>query len=345
MISLRRGRRRHPVWPGDRPPRVGLPAALLAYKYAPLWRGFLEALPCEVVVSPPTTKAILFQGVRTTVDDLCIPVKAFIGHCLHLRDAGVDALLVPRVISVERSAKARFSCPKFIGLPDMTRALLGEPPLILDVDHHLRERSLESTFLELGARLGFGRRTARAAFAVAEAQQSAFAAAVAAGEDFHAAAGLRGGRRGPGAAAPAAAGGPAIGLVAHEYLVFDDFLSVGLSRRLAGLGARVELCTQVPAAAIEAELAGIGEVSWSYERQLLGAVGHFLGRKDVDGIVFLTSFACGTFAVVSELIERELRQGRRKPILYLTVDELTGEAGLQTRLESFCDMLAARVSS
>lgn len=40
--------------------------------------------------------------------------------------------------------------------------------------------------------------------------------------------------------------------------------------------------------------------------------------------------------MIGEMISRKVY---RKPFMMLTIDEHTGEAGLVTRLEAFCDML------
>ena len=37
-----------------------------------------QALGVEVVVSPPTNKAILDQGTKSVVDETCLPVKVFL---------------------------------------------------------------------------------------------------------------------------------------------------------------------------------------------------------------------------------------------------------------------------
>jgi predicted nucleotide-binding protein (sugar kinase/HSP70/actin superfamily) len=321
--------------------RVGLPLALLTFKYYLLWKTFLSELGCDAIESPPTNKAILFAGVKATVDDICIPVKAFIGHLLYLKDRGVDAVLVPRVYSVEASAKPRYTCPKFIGLPDMARALVGEPPLILDADHHVRERPIEQTFVEIGRMLGFGRKACLAASDRAARMQARFEKFLAEEGDF---ASARNGAPSP-TASPTRPVRLQVALIAHPYLLFDEFLSLSIERRLRDLGARVVNQYSVSTDVIETEMAALREVSWSYERQLLGAASHFMSRRDIDGIVFLTSFGCGTFAVISELLEREVRQGRDTPVLYLMVDELTGEAGFQTRVESFCDMICDRMAA
>jgi predicted nucleotide-binding protein (sugar kinase/HSP70/actin superfamily) len=36
--------------------KIGIPQALLYYEYFPLWKGFLEGLDAEVIITGPTTK-------------------------------------------------------------------------------------------------------------------------------------------------------------------------------------------------------------------------------------------------------------------------------------------------
>ncbi|GAE90647.1 hypothetical protein [Acetivibrio straminisolvens] len=56
-------------------------------------------------------------------------------------------------------------------------------------------------------------------------------------------------------------------------------------------------------------------------------------------MIYLTPFACGVDAFVLEFIERRLKEQYNMPLLKLTVDEHTGEAGFDTRLEAFLDMI------
>jgi len=330
--------------PNGGAPRIGIPRALLGIQYHALWTLFLRGLGCTVVASPATNKDLLFAGVKVSIDDICIPVKAYLGHVLHLKALGVDALMVPRMYAIENSPAPRFTCPKFMGLPDLVRAILKGPPLLLDADVNLRERPLVRSFVEIGGMLGFGRKASTKAFEAAAAAQALFEGLLAAGRGFgpSAAAALGGDTVEPSSTGPEPGDGLLIATVGHPYLIHDDFLSFSLKKRLERLGARVVENFSLPRAVLEEEAARYHELSWSYERELLGAVSHFVSRPDVDGIVFLTSFACGTFAVVSEIIDREVRPGKEKPILYLMVDELSGDAGVQTRLESFYDMLVAR---
>src|SRR3990170_3376157 len=80
--------------------RIGVPRALLYHKYSSLWEAFLSRLGAEVVVSALTNKGILNTGVQAAEAELCLPVRLFHGHAIDLKGK-VDAIFVPRVISVE----------------------------------------------------------------------------------------------------------------------------------------------------------------------------------------------------------------------------------------------------
>ena len=53
----------------------------------------------------------------------------------------------------------------------------------------------------------------------------------------------------------------------------------------------------------------------------------------------LTAFPCGTDSMVNEYVIRTFKD---TPIITLTVDAQDGSAGIETRLESFVDIIALR---
>jgi predicted nucleotide-binding protein (sugar kinase/HSP70/actin superfamily) len=59
-------------------------------------------------------------------------------------------------------------------------------------------------------------------------------------------------------------------------------------------------------------------------------------KPEIDGIIYVACFACGPDSFIGEIIERKIEN---KPYMLLVIDEHTGEGGLNTRLEAFCDML------
>ena len=83
--------------------RIGICRALHAYHHYTLWREFFAELGWEVVLSPTTNRAAIEQGVRLAPSELCLPVKAFLGHVAELKDR-VEALFVPRIVCTEVAA-------------------------------------------------------------------------------------------------------------------------------------------------------------------------------------------------------------------------------------------------
>ena len=133
--------------------RIGIPRALLYYQYYPMWKTFFEELGAEVVVSPPTTQVMLASGSSRVVADTCLPVKVFLGHILALVGK-CDYIFVPAIRSVESKV---YNCSKFLGLPDLTRAVIPESPPIVDIDIDINKgkRNLYQAIYQLGRHLNW----------------------------------------------------------------------------------------------------------------------------------------------------------------------------------------------
>ena len=76
---------------------------------------------------------------------------------------------------------------------------------------------------------------------------------------------------------------------------------------------------------------------WTYSKELIGAISYY--QYSVDGILFLSSFPCGPDSLVNELM---LRKIKNIPMINILIDELTTNTGLETRLESFIDIIKER---
>ena len=79
------------------------------------------------------------------------------------------------------------------------------------------------------------------------------------------------------------------------------------------------------------------ELYWVYNKELVGAIEHY--KDKVDGIMFITTFPCGPDSMVNELCLRKIKD---VPMSNIVLDELQGEAGLHTRIESFVDIIRER---
>jgi predicted nucleotide-binding protein (sugar kinase/HSP70/actin superfamily) len=318
--------------------RIGICRALHAYHHYSLWQSFLAGLGWEVVLSEPTGRRTVDQGVRLSPSEICLPVKAFLGHVNELKD-NVDALFLPRIVCTRVARDWFFGCPKAIALPDLTRAVFDSLPVVVEPILDGQVRTEEESF---GAAVSSMKRRSdiRAAYlAASAAAQTATRRTRELCSPLHMFSEQSAKEGGP----ETADGKPRvrIGVVGHSYLLFDSALSLGVLDKLRDAGARPVLVFPT-ADQVESEAKRGSALNWYYELELLAAARHLLEVKKVDGLLLVASFACGTGAVTNELIQREAVHRHGVPTILVLLDEHTGEAGLTTRIESFVDLLRLR---
>lgn len=315
---------------------VGIPRALLYYHYYPGWEAFFRALGAEVVLSDETTKTILDRGVRDAVDEACLPVKLYMGHLANLRDKGVDCIFAPRVVSVERK---KYLCPKFLGLPEMARFCVPDLPELLDVEINVHQKYHETKkdLAKLARR--FDRRpwSARRALRAAKAAQDAYEAKLRLGltpRDV-----LTGKE-------PAAVQARVrVAVLGHAYNLNDPFISMNLIEKLREMGVEVVTSEMLrPQDILRGSRRLEKEIFWTFGKELMGAGFHLLDEANIQGMVLVASFGCGPDSLICDLVERVYKRNKKVPVLTLTLDEHTGEAGVVTRLEAFVDMLRWRAA-
>jgi predicted nucleotide-binding protein (sugar kinase/HSP70/actin superfamily) len=321
--------------------KIGIPRALHFYQYYPLWRTFFEALEAEVVISPPTDRAMLSQGAKLVADVTCMPVKVYAGHVTWLRDQGqVDVVFVPAMRSIEPGA---LQCSKFMGLPDVIRATIPNcPPLLeADIDAHRYKITLDEAFQRLGVKMNHTPARVRQAWKAARRAEETFhrllieqkltypeaLARLYPSDGFAAEAGSR----------PTTS--LTVGVVGHPYCLYDDYVSHNLITRLRQLGVSVLTSEMVPALDAQQGIEHTtGQTRWFYENWMSGAGGHYLQRRDVHGVISVLAFTCGPDSAMVETLSRRAHALQR-PFMSLVLDEHGSATGMITRLEAFVDML------
>lgn len=315
---------------------IGIPRGLLFYQYGVLWQRFLEELGYQVEVSAPTDRAIFDAGEAASVDEVCLASKTYMGHVAALLDGGrCDAIFVPSYDSAD--VRAGF-CTKYQSLPDLVAATFADrmPQLItMRVSKANDRKQAKDDFLELGRRLGAAPRRVAHAYKVAQRAQDAADAAAAAAqqETLH----LLDKYRKVAASDPTGAEQPplAILLVAHPYIAHDPYIAGDILAAIERLGGTVIFADQTDhAAAFKRSFDFSDTLPWLINRQLAGAI--TMLHQQVDGIVLLSAFPCGPDSMFDDAIMRNV-QG--VPILNLMIDAQSGSAGVETRLESFIDIL------
>ena len=76
--------------------KIGIPRALLFYRYHVLWETFFRELGHEVIISPHTNKTLMDAGSHYAIDENCLSSKLFFGHVSAL-EGKCDAVFVPRI--------------------------------------------------------------------------------------------------------------------------------------------------------------------------------------------------------------------------------------------------------
>ena len=314
---------------------IGIPRALSYFDYFPMWQTFLSQLGFKTTISSPTTKDILNKGVSQCVDDACLPVKLFHGHVADLIGR-VDAIFIPRLVSV---SPGEFICPKFIGLPEMIKNSIKDLPplLIFNYNLHKNLKDERKAFLDLGEQLGLKGGIIDKAYKEASSRQYMFEMILESGQnplgilhpeekwnELSQAKGI-------------------IGVIGHSYLLCDRYISMDIIRKIREKGYNIRVPTNVSQKRIEDSLRDMPKrLFWSYGKRILGSGMDWLEGKEVDAIIFLTSFGCGVDSFVEELLHRHNARHLGLPYATFTLDEHSGQAGFDTRLEAFLDMMEWR---
>ncbi|NLZ53038.1 MAG: hypothetical protein GX892_07820 [Thermoanaerobacteraceae bacterium] len=321
--------------------RIGIPRALFYYQYFPFWKNFFEQLGLEVVLSSPTNKEILKRGLELCVDDACLPVKIFHGHVANLIGK-VDIIYIPRIISVE---PREYICPKFLGLPDMIKNSMSDIPYIVDTELNLykgRYYILNHVFnlckiFEINqSQMLFAfckARNAQLQFEKLLIEKSAIPQDIIDKKqniiENH--------------TCKERTNNIKVLLLGHNYNIYDDYISMGLIRKLRKHKIDITTCEMITRNEIQEGNKKLSkDLFWTLGKKTIGTAFYFLERKKVDGIIHVASFGCGPDSLVGELIEKRIKGEYKIPFLNLNLDEHAGEAGFNTRLEAFLDVLEGR---
>ncbi|KGM98444.1 2-hydroxyglutaryl-CoA dehydratase [Clostridium novyi A str. 4552] len=294
--------------------RVGIPRGLLYCRYYPFIITFLEELGADYIVSESTNKSILNEGIKYSVDEACLPIKIFHGHVASLKDKS-DFIIIPRIMKVEEN---EFICPKFCGLPEMIKNSIDGLPEITELPLEISSQSsLYNWCKYIGQKLKANSKVIKEAYNKSLEEQKKIQLGI---KNINYKIN--------------------IALLGHPYNVYDEFVNMNLVKKLNKLGVGVITEEFVSKDDRYREVNKLFKRPfWNFAKNAYGAAANFYKNKSIDGIIYISSFACGIDSVVIELIKDRIG---KFPLLVLKVDEQTGEAGFMTRIEAFTDMIERR---
>lgn len=317
---------------------IGIPRAMSFYNNYPFYYGFFTDLGIKIILSDVTTKQTMSSGSALVVTETCLPIKVYIGHILNLIDKGVDKILVPSIQSI---APKIYNCSKIRGLPDLVRNVVKR-------DFTMVEATLDKSEKNHGLYEFLGEMAAPFGITDEKVIKKASKAGWRCYNNFHIMA--KSGMSYKKALNYALQGKVfiesqtneypiSIALVSHGYNIYDDRTCMKIFDKLEAMDVKVYTSLQLSNEQLDDGISSLGnEQYWANEYDMTGSAGHYLKDNKVDGIITLTAFGCGPDSLMVERITRKAKRFN-KPLLNLTIDEHTGEAGFITRLEAFVDML------
>jgi len=305
---------------GDGRISVGIPASLLTNTLYPFYVTFFTALGVRVVPGFDADP----RGMEAPGSSFCFPVLLSHAFLQGLLDKETDYIFLPfvKTLAVETSDETNCTCPFVQADPDYLRAAFHDdlaPRLLTGVLEFDKPARLCTAFVSIARRLGFSRADALRAFDEARQTFDAMRAEM-----------LGLGRRFLRELGPDE---NAIVLFGRPYNAFSRFGNMGIPHKFASRGWRVIPHDFLP-------LEDLGETThpqmfWATGQGIMQAARYVRRRPNLFG-AFITNFSCGPDSFITGYFRDVMGQ---KPSLTLEIDAHTADAGIDTRVEAFLDVI------
>lgn len=308
--------------------KIGFPRGLLYYDYFPFWESFFKGLNVEVITSPLTNKDILNSGIQNSVDEACLPVKIFHGHVNYLKDK-VDYIFIPRYVSLY---KREYNCPKHLGIANMILHSMDNIPPLISPKVEMRNGSDFRT-----AAFEVGKVLSNNYFLITKSYKASI------GSNKNHLEWLKTNII-PKRIENKASNSIKILILGHPYNIYDEFVNMGILSKLVNENIEILFAEEIQDEEIRIYTDLLPKrIFWSHGKRIIGAAFSLIDKEGIDGIIYLSAFGCGLDSVLIHIVEEEANKNN-VPIMTMTLDEQTGEAGFNTRLEAFLDMMKWRAN-
>lgn len=293
--------------------KIGIPKSLYYYYCKDLWYPYFEALGVEIITSEDTNREIINLGNFYASDEMCLSLKIFLGHVASLQNK-CDYLLVS---SIDNFGLKDQMCSNYVALYNLIDNLFSFNILDYQVDyiHHHKERD---GLIKIGLKLGFTKEQCVQAYTYAHQQYRTIRRK----EIQENTQKLNSDKM-------------KILLVGHPYNVYDRYIGGNIIDYLEKQNCDIIYCDGFDSQSTNLMSKHLSrELYFKYSKENIGSI--VVCKEKIDGIIFLTAFPCGLDSLVNELVMRKIDI----PYLNLVIDDLDSLTGVETRLESFIDILS-----
>lgn len=295
--------------------KIGIPRSIFYYYYKDIWKYFFDEFNIELIVSPNTNKKIMEDGIKYATDEMCLSMKNYIGHVSYLKDK-CDYILVPRI---DNYGVDNQTCTNFLALYDIINNLFDVKILNYNINlrnNETEEKGLINIVTGFGYSYEYSKRAYKKALKKANSMKEKLIKENIKKLDSDK---------------------TKILFVGHPYNIHDNMIGKEMIKYLESNNIEI-IYSDLFHSDITNDLSkklSYG-LYFKYNKENIGSIP--LTEDKIDGIIFLSTFPCGPDSLVNELIFRKIKI----PYLNLIVDDIDGMAGMETRIESFIDILERR---
>ncbi len=299
------------IYPKDKPDSpngktVGIPRVLFFHELYPLWKAFFTELGFQVVLSDPTNRHIIRQGVENIVEEPCLPIKLAHGHVLNLLEKGPDLIFLPVQCTMEKLSDAfhkSWNCPLTQSLPFILlsstriREAIASPPgkqpkILQPVIHPDRGRDWLKRILRESAKdAGISSKAL-----IDKAIEAGFKAL----DEFD----RWQENRGKEILSQLKPGEKAIIVIGRAYNTYDEAMTLNIPEKLRDMNMLAIPLDFMPLASVAGEVSqSHPNMYWKSGQKILCA-GRIIARDPRLFGLYVTNFACGPDSYLTRILQQ-----------------------------------------
>lgn len=295
--------------------KIGIPRSIFYYYDKDIILTFLEEIRVPYVISPHTNKQILEDGLRISTDEMCLALKTYLGHAFHLKDK-CKYIFVPRVCNYGKNDRM---CTNFMSMYDIVNNLFENEILNYDIDY-TKKHFLKPGLYQLGKKLNIEKKIVKEAYkkAIFVGNQKR-KREISINKSNLNSTKIK------------------ILIVAHPYNIYDAFIGKDIIKYLKQNDVEVIFSDR-----FDSKITGLlsknitKDLYFKYSKENVGSI--IYAKDKIDGVIFFSVFPCGPDSLVTEITKRKIKI----PNINLIIDDNSSFTGIETRLESFIDVLKER---
>lgn len=297
--------------------RVGIPRSLFYYYYKDLWIDFFDSLNIPYIISPNTNKNIMSRGETVANDEMCLSLKNYLGHIDYLKDK-CDYILVPRISNFKNNNQ---TCTNFWAIYDIVKNLFNVNILNYNIDLE-KKQTLKKGLFKIGKELNKNNHQIKKAYKYAITKEKKRI------KQNHIINQNK-----------LKSKKEKILIVGHPYNLYDELIGKDIIKYLIKNNIEIIYSDKFDSKITNPLSKKISkDLYFKYSKDNLGAIAY--SEKNINGVIFISSFPCAPDSLANELAMRKIKL----PYLNLVIDNNSSFTGLETRLESFLDMIGGKLN-